>query len=103
MSRVPRRPRRAVRPAGTVGTGEAVLETRMPAPVAPAPVASATGAGPAPRTDGTSTADPAGAPAPDLPDLWRATRSADDSDRGWGREETSSNDERLLRDKPPHW
>ncbi|MFI2753309.1 hypothetical protein ACGIF2_07725 [Cellulomonas sp. P22] len=29
-------------------------------------------------------------------------RSADDSDTGWG-ERTDSNDDRLLRDVPPHW
>ncbi|HEY0186907.1 MAG TPA: hypothetical protein VGC67_05420 [Cellulomonas sp.] len=30
-------------------------------------------------------------------------RSADDSDTGWGEQGTGSNDERLLRDVPPHW
>lgn len=29
-------------------------------------------------------------------------RSADDSDTGW-HEGADSNDERLLRDVPPHW
>ncbi|WP_329104660.1 hypothetical protein OG792_30370 [Micromonospora sp. NBC_01699] len=29
-------------------------------------------------------------------------QSADDTDRGWG-ERSSSNDERLLADRPPHW
>lgn len=29
-------------------------------------------------------------------------RSADDSDTGWG-DGYDSNDERLLRDVPPHW
>lgn len=29
-------------------------------------------------------------------------RSADDSDTGW-HEGSDSNDERLLRDVPPHW
>ncbi|WP_167748906.1 hypothetical protein [Cellulomonas sp. HD19AZ1] len=43
------------------------------------------------------------APADPVDDPWRATRSADDSDRGWGREEPSSNDDRLRREKPPHW
>jgi len=32
-----------------------------------------------------------------------ATRSADDSDVGWGDRETGSNDDRLHQDKPPHW
>lgn len=31
------------------------------------------------------------------------SRSADDSDSGWGDERTDSNDDRLLRDVPPHW
>lgn len=30
-------------------------------------------------------------------------RSADDSDTGWGDERSDSNDDRLLRDVPPHW
>jgi hypothetical protein len=28
--------------------------------------------------------------------------TADDTDRGWG-ERPSSNDDRLLEDRPPHW
>lgn len=32
-----------------------------------------------------------------------ATRSADDSDVGWGDREAGSNDDRLQQDKPPHW
>jgi hypothetical protein len=32
-----------------------------------------------------------------LPDQTR-----DDTDRGWG-ERPSSNDDRLLEDRPPHW
>ncbi len=41
------------------------------------------------------------APEPVLP-----VRAAEDTDRAWGgawRESDDSNDERLLRDKPPHW
>jgi hypothetical protein len=34
---------------------------------------------------------------PVLPDQTR-----DDTDRGWG-ERSSSNDDRLLDDRPPHW
>jgi hypothetical protein len=30
-------------------------------------------------------------------------RSADDSDAGWGDDRSDSNDDRLLRDVPPHW
>ncbi|MNT75153.1 hypothetical protein D3C72_2140260 [compost metagenome] len=29
-------------------------------------------------------------------------RSADDSDRGWG-DGADTNDDRLARDRPPHW
>lgn len=36
-------------------------------------------------------------------DLWREVRSADDSDRGWGRDDAPPDDERILREKPPHW
>jgi len=32
-----------------------------------------------------------------------ATRSADDSDVGWGERDGGSNDDRLSQDKPPHW
>ncbi|GEA89746.1 hypothetical protein CCE01nite_36950 [Cellulomonas cellasea] len=31
------------------------------------------------------------------------TRSADDSDAGWGERADDGNDDRLLRDVPPHW
>ncbi|WP_448059241.1 hypothetical protein [Cellulomonas hominis] len=47
--------------------------------------------GPAPR------AAPVLDDAPLLP-----SRSADDSDTGWG-EGPDSSDDRLLRDVPPHW
>ncbi|MEV7973399.1 hypothetical protein [Cellulomonas sp. NPDC089187] len=30
-------------------------------------------------------------------------RSTDDGDTGWGERPADSNDERLLRDVPPHW
>lgn len=36
--------------------------------------------------------------APLIPD-----RSADDTDAGWGDRGSDSNDDRLLRDVPPHW
>ncbi len=29
--------------------------------------------------------------------------SADDTDRGWGDEPAGDDDERFLRDRPPHW
>ena len=30
-------------------------------------------------------------------------RSADDGDRGWGDEGPGRDDERFLRERPPHW
>ncbi|GAB3144129.1 hypothetical protein GCM10027290_21800 [Micromonospora sonneratiae] len=33
---------------------------------------------------------------------WFPEQSTDDTDRGWG-ERSSSNDDRLLADRPPHW
>jgi hypothetical protein len=40
-------------------------------------------------------------PAPDAPLI--PTRSSDDSDTGWGERPDDANDDRLLRDVPPHW
>ena len=79
-----RRPRRAVRHAGTVGGDDANLVSTHPAPE---PAVSAAPSRPA-------------APAPE-PVV--ARRSADDSDVGWGDREAGSNDDRLSQDKPPHW
>jgi hypothetical protein len=32
-------------------------------------------------------------------------QTADDTDRGWGEhpDDTEDDDERLIREKPPHW
>ena len=30
-------------------------------------------------------------------------RSEDDRDNGWGEREDPDDDERFLRDRPPHW
>jgi len=97
MSSAPRRPRRAVRPPGTVGTDESVLRSRLPAAPPDAPATTSRTSGP----DTSRTGEHATTSGAD--DLWRTTRSADDSDRGWGRDEPSSNDERLRSEKPPHW
>ncbi|MBO9553199.1 hypothetical protein [Cellulomonas sp.] len=83
-------PRRAVRRAGTVGNDDTVLVSTLPA--FPAQDARATTTGPA-ASEATST----GTPDPAV-----AVRSADDSDVGWGGSD-DSNDDRLHRDKPPHW
>lgn len=40
-------------------------------------------------------------PADDSPMI--PSRSADDSDTGWGDERGDDNDDRLLRDVPPHY
>jgi hypothetical protein len=62
--------------------------------------------GGAPDARPTSTAGAPAAPAParlvdDAPLI--PGRSADDSDAGWGEDRPDSNDDRLLRDVPPHW
>ena len=81
-----RRPRRAVRPAGTVGGDEANLRTALPVP----PPDDLTWGRPAPGSDLSG----AGAPV---------RRSPDDEDVGWGAPVVDSNDDRLSRDRPPHW
>jgi hypothetical protein len=103
-----------VRHAGTVGGDDAnVVSTHPALPVdgaAPAPGTRDAGrrgdvprdraAGDAtdsrPAGDVSTTVAPAHEPA-------IATRSADDSDVGWGDREAGSNDDRLHQDKPPHW
>lgn len=44
---------------------------------------------------------PPARPVPDAPLI--PTRSDDDSDAGWGERTDDANDDRLLRDVPPHW
>ncbi len=61
-----------------------------PAPVAPAPVAPATDA-PAPVARGVAAREPV------LPE-----QSLEDTDAGWG-EYSARDDDRLYRDRPPHW
>ena len=83
----PRRPRRAVRPAGTVGTSDDVLLSRLPTPEEEGPSSSSSGPVPgAPQ----EPADPA-----------VALRSRADSDVGWG--ERPEDDDRITRERPPHW
>ena len=98
-----RRSRRAVRHAGTVGGDDANLVSTHPAPAAgPSPGDGASRpcrscpAARRPADRAGDRPDPAGEPV-------IATRSADDSDVGWGDRETGSNDDRLHQDKPPHW
>ncbi|GEL95017.1 hypothetical protein [Cellulomonas composti] len=94
----PRRSRRAIRPAGTVGPDDAPLRSTLPAleDVPAAPVS-------APEPD---ESDDAGAPASSgasrSDDALLQLRGADDSDVGWGSD-GDANDARLQRDKPPHW
>jgi len=80
-------PRRAVRRAGTVGNDDAILVSTLPA----------FPDGDDPRPTIAPPATPSGVPDPAV-----AIRSADDSDVGWGGSD-DSNDDRLHRDKPPHW
>lgn len=81
-----RRPRRVVRPAGTVGGDEANLRTALPV----SPPDDLTWGRPTPG------GDPSGAGAP-------VRRAPDDEDVGWGAPVVDSNDDRLSRDRPPHW
>jgi hypothetical protein len=47
----------------------------------------------------TTPMPPAGtAPAPLLP-----TQSREDTDAGWGEYHERDDDDRFLRDRPPHW
>ena len=78
----PRR-RRAVRPAGTVGGDEANLRSSLPLPP---PDESAWG-----RAPGQGQR-----PEP-------VRRAPDDEDVGWGARSDDTNDDRLTRDRPPHW
>ncbi|WP_162350964.1 hypothetical protein [Cellulomonas sp. H30R-01] len=87
--RSPRAPRRAVRRAGTVGTDESVLRSTHPA-------APADG-----QDDAASPATPA-QPADASHDPAVPLRALDDTDVGWGHD-ADSNDDRLHRDRPPHW
>ncbi len=79
--------RRVVRPAGTVGGDEANLRSSFPAPQAPE--------GQSPDRDGS------GASLASPPRAGR--RAPDDEDVGWGAPAPDSNDDRLARDRPPHW
>ena len=109
-----RRSRRAVRHAGTVGGDDANLVSSHPAfPTDPLSDDTDAIRSDAIRDDvahdpsvvprrggegGSATLQPDAAGEPVI-----ATRSADDSDVGWGDRETGSNDDRLRQDKPPHW
>ncbi len=87
MSAAPRPERTSPTAAESAEGSDRTPVTRVPATTA---TATATDH-PAPR------AAPVRDDAPLLP-----SRSADDSDTGWG-EGPDSNDDRLLRDVPPHW
>jgi hypothetical protein len=109
----PRAPRRAVRPSGTVGDDESVLRSVLkvsaPEPTAgpsddrassspPRPTATGPAADLAERVAAGRRTGPADGDDPAL-----AGRSLDDGDLGWGERVEDSNDDRLRRDKPPHW
>lgn len=76
-----------VRPAGTVGGDEANLRSSLPAPSSGDAVTwgRPVGGGEASGTPG------------------RVRRAPDDEDVGWGAPVSDSNDDRLTRDRPPHW
>jgi hypothetical protein len=101
--------RRAVRQAGTVGTDDSILVSSHPAvPVADVPDPTRADANqpdanqpdanqPDANQPDANQPDAAGVREPAIP-----VRSADDTDVGWG-EASDANDDRLRRDKPPHW
>ncbi|MDC7123107.1 hypothetical protein OMK64_16365 [Cellulomonas fimi] len=55
-----------------------------------------------PTTDHGPTREATARPTDNARDRALPLRALDDSDVGWGRE-PDSNDERLRRDRPPHW
>ncbi len=77
-----------MRQSGTVGSDEAVLRATLPAARPTSEPVTGTSA---------PVADRSGDPL-------AALRSADDSDEGWGGPVgRDDNDDRLARDRPPHW
>ncbi|GIG28967.1 hypothetical protein Cma02nite_15670 [Cellulomonas marina] len=81
-----------MRPAGTVGDDESVLRASLPAPApAPAPAPDPDEGHRPPRDALTPPRSSSGLP-----------HSPDDSDVGWGAPDTAD-DERITRERPPHW
>ena len=115
----PRARRRAVRPSGTVGHDESVLRSVVPvlapdaatgrprdgvAPSAPEPTPTDPIPRPGKRTSAAQRTDLAQRTGPaEADDPAVAGRSLDDRDLGWGERVEDSDDDRLRRDKPPHW
>lgn len=83
-----------MRAPGPVGHDTRALISRLPAMPREPSAARSPSSGDAPAPVEPSTADR----EPTV-----AFRSKDDTDLGWGREQDGSNDDRLQRDKPPHW
>lgn len=75
-----------MRPAGTVGGDEANLRSSFPAPSSDDALTWGR------RAAGEARATPG-----------RIHRAPDDEDVGWGAPVSDSNDDRLARDRPPHW
>ena len=50
------------------------------------------------QPDDDAHVDAGNAPTPILP-----TQSREDTDAGWGEYRERDDDDRLLRDRPPHW
>ena len=88
-----------MRPAGTVGGDDRVLRSSFPAPGAQdAQDAQDDGRAAAAPTPSAAATPPATPPA-----ATTAPRAPDDLDVGWGAAVDDSNDDRLTREKPPHW
>ena len=80
-----------MRRAGTVGTDDDLLVSTLPAMTGQRPDGQAPGAGGDRRVPVV---------APDERAI--PLRSLDDGDVGWGGG-ADTNDDRLARDRPPHW
>jgi len=79
-----------VRPAGTVGGDDRVLRSSLPAPGAQS-------------TQDAQDAQDVRTSPPAPPAAATPARAPDDLDVGWGPAVDDSNDDRLTREKPPHW
>ena len=55
------------------------------------------------QPDDDARTEAAAAPAPPAPSPILPTQSWEDTDVGWGEYAERDNDDRLLRDRPPHW
>ena len=53
--------------------------------------------------DATPPQPPAGAARPDVDTAVLPRQTSDDTDTGWGETPAGGDDERIRRERPPHW